>query len=274
MASKLGLQIASSFGIYGFCGRVGEWGVSSGVAKKGGFQKGGFGGCSHRNEGTIRMLSRNEKTGTRVRSRVLPERKPERGYIRQNHPFTKPPFHLPVISRNARQAGHVRMVPYDDLAASRPTLPVAHSGDQDIPLGQRGSKDSPWERKIHHVMYFSAAKFTPKSSSPEKHWVTWGMWEKNKCPPHHVMLSFCCFRTRDFRAPLIRLGDGSLLPISRTTDCTVSSRAGFGVATMTFMILVHQFARFWRNWKCNLCLRGTRLEGITFSKLDSATVMG
>ena len=84
--------------------------------KIGGSQKGGFGGCS---PGT--------KTGTRVRSpkppfwkppfylpvtlfgvdkrvvskRVVsadvpPERKPERGYIRQNHPFTKPPFYLPV----------------------------------------------------------------------------------------------------------------------------------------------------------------------------------
>ena len=88
-----------------------------GGSQKGGFQKGGFGGCS---PGT--------KTGTRVRSpkppfwkppfylpvtlfgvdkrvvskRVVsadvpPERKPERGYIRQNHPFTKPPFYLPVI---------------------------------------------------------------------------------------------------------------------------------------------------------------------------------
>ena len=28
---------------------------------------------------------------------VPPERKPERGYLRQNHPFTKPPFYLPVI---------------------------------------------------------------------------------------------------------------------------------------------------------------------------------
>ena len=25
---------------------------------------------------------------------VPPERKPERGYVRQNHPFTKPPFYL------------------------------------------------------------------------------------------------------------------------------------------------------------------------------------
>ena len=86
-----------------------------GGSQKGGFQKGGFGGCS---PGT--------KTGTRVRSpkppfwkppfslpmtlfgvdkrvvskRVVsadvpPERKPERGYVRQNHPFTKPPFYLP-----------------------------------------------------------------------------------------------------------------------------------------------------------------------------------
>ena len=42
-----------------------------GGSQKGGFQKGGFGGCS---PGT--------KTGTRVRS--------------PNHPFTKPPFYLPV----------------------------------------------------------------------------------------------------------------------------------------------------------------------------------
>ena len=53
--------------------------------------------------GYVRMLSRNEnrnegtfaccsgmKTGTRVRWHVPPER--ERGHIRQNHPFTKPPF--------------------------------------------------------------------------------------------------------------------------------------------------------------------------------------
>ena len=36
------------------------------------------------------------KTATR-HSDVPPERKPERGYVRQNHPFTKPPFYLPVI---------------------------------------------------------------------------------------------------------------------------------------------------------------------------------
>ena len=27
---------------------------------------------------------------------VPPERKPERGYVRQDHPFTKPPFYLPM----------------------------------------------------------------------------------------------------------------------------------------------------------------------------------
>ena len=42
-----------------------------GGSQKGGFQKGGFGGCP---PGT--------KTGTR--------------YVCQNHPFTKPPFYLPV----------------------------------------------------------------------------------------------------------------------------------------------------------------------------------
>ena len=43
----------------------------------------------NRNEGTFGC-----SPGTRVRSRVPPERKPGRGYIRQNHPFTKPPFYL------------------------------------------------------------------------------------------------------------------------------------------------------------------------------------
>ena len=37
---------------------------------------------------------------------------------------------------------------------------------------------------------------------------------KNKSPPHHVMFAFCRFCTRDSRAPLIRSGDGSLLPIT------------------------------------------------------------
>ena len=31
-----------------------------------------------------------------VSADVPQERKPERGYVRQNHPFTKPPFYLPV----------------------------------------------------------------------------------------------------------------------------------------------------------------------------------
>ena len=100
-------------------GTAGRWEkmfLRLGGSQKGGFQKGGFGGCSPRT-----------KTGTRVRSpkppfwkpsfylpmtlfgvdkrvvskRVVladvpPERKPERGYVRQNHPFTKPPFYLPV----------------------------------------------------------------------------------------------------------------------------------------------------------------------------------
>ena len=34
-----------------------------------------------------------------VSADVPPERKPERGYIRQNRPFTKPPFYLPVSLR-------------------------------------------------------------------------------------------------------------------------------------------------------------------------------
>ena len=109
-----------------------------GGSQKGGFQKGGFGGCSP-----------GMKTGTRVRSpkppfwkppfylpmtlfgvdkrvvskRVVsadvpPERKPERGYVRQNHPFTsptKPPFYLPVILllwRNRKSQGSLLNVPF------------------------------------------------------------------------------------------------------------------------------------------------------------------
>ena len=99
-----------------------------GGSPKGGFQKGGFGGCP---PGT--------KTGTRVHSpkppfwkplfylpvslfgvdkrvvskRVVladvpPERKPERGHIRQNHPFTKPPFYLPV---NYMSLGRLQGIP-------------------------------------------------------------------------------------------------------------------------------------------------------------------
>ena len=40
---------------------------------------------------------------------------------------------------------------------------------------------------------------------------------QKKGPPHHAMLSFCCFCTRDFGAPLIGLGDGSRLPTTPAT---------------------------------------------------------
>ena len=49
----------------------------------------------NRNEGTF-GCSPGTKTGTRVRSHVPLERKPEREHIRQNHPFTKPTFYLPM----------------------------------------------------------------------------------------------------------------------------------------------------------------------------------
>ena len=52
-----------------------------GGSQKGGFQKGGFGGYSP-----------VPKPGTRVQSDVPRYQKPERGHIRQNRPFTKPPF--------------------------------------------------------------------------------------------------------------------------------------------------------------------------------------
>ena len=71
----------------------------------------------NRNEGTFAktthletaLLSPNDPFGVDKRvvsKRVLsadvpPERKPERGYVRQDHPFTKPPFYLPVILRTS-----------------------------------------------------------------------------------------------------------------------------------------------------------------------------
>ena len=90
-----------------------------GSSQKGGFQKGGFGGCSPGTKTGMRVRSpkppfwkppfylpmtllglfvvRKRGVSKRVVSAdVPPERKPERGYVRQNHPFTKPPFYLPV----------------------------------------------------------------------------------------------------------------------------------------------------------------------------------
>ena len=49
----------------------------------------------NRNEGTF-GCSPGTNTGTRVRSHVPPER----GHIRQNHPFMIPPFYLPVIVKH------------------------------------------------------------------------------------------------------------------------------------------------------------------------------
>ena len=67
---------------------------------KGWFPKGWFWRMfprnENQNEGTF-GCSPGTKEGTRVRSHVPPERKPERGHVRQNHPFTKLPFYLPVI---------------------------------------------------------------------------------------------------------------------------------------------------------------------------------
>ena len=74
-----------------------------GLTKKGGFPKGWFWRMFPRNEnwneGTFGSsppigCSPGTKTGTRARSHVPPERKPERGHIRQNHLFGKPPFWL------------------------------------------------------------------------------------------------------------------------------------------------------------------------------------
>ena len=47
----------------------------------------------------------------------------------------------------------------------------------------------------------------------------------NKGPPHHVMLSFCCFCSRDCRASPIKLGDGSLLRAQETPPKNCPSSA-------------------------------------------------
>ena len=73
---------------------IGDWSFSTcfsfsaiGGSQKGGFQKGGFGGCSldpqNQNEGTKKRKDGNE--GTKRRNDAT--RKPEQGYIRQNHPL-------------------------------------------------------------------------------------------------------------------------------------------------------------------------------------------
>ena len=109
---------ATPQGQLNWTGPIANGSETFGGSQKGGFQRGGFGGCS---PGT--------KTGTRARSpkppfwkppfylpndpfwcwqkggfqkggfrRMFPpERKPERGYVRQNHPFTKPPFYLTLL---------------------------------------------------------------------------------------------------------------------------------------------------------------------------------
>ena len=83
----------------GFCGVSSGLYVARGSA---GFSEGsdpilGYGAAKSK-------IIREEISGVRKRAvskRVVladvpPERKPERGYIRQNHPFTKPPFYLPA----------------------------------------------------------------------------------------------------------------------------------------------------------------------------------
>ena len=97
-------------------------------------------------------------------------------------------------------------------------------------------------------------KIAPKSFRTGNHSVTWGTW-KNKGPPHHVMLSFCCFCTRVFRAPPIRLGDGSLLPITVCgSNCGSLRRLRRGVlgrrkARERYIHLICvKLQRAWRRW--------------------------
>ena len=71
--------------------------------QKSGFPKGWFWRMcprnENRNEGTFGS-SPGTKTGTKARLHVPPEQTPKRGHVRQNHPFTKPPFCLPVNGHN------------------------------------------------------------------------------------------------------------------------------------------------------------------------------
>ena len=69
-----------------------------GGSQKGGFQKGGFGGCSctkNWNEGTF-ACSPGMKTGTRVRSHVPQEQKPETRVHSPKPPFYETALYLPV----------------------------------------------------------------------------------------------------------------------------------------------------------------------------------
>ena len=103
-----------SFLIFGPSGVLRRF--SSEVAKRWVFPKGWFWRMfpwnENRNEGTF-GCSPGTRTGTRVHSDVPPERelergyvrmfprneRPERGYVRQNHPFAKPPLCLISISK-------------------------------------------------------------------------------------------------------------------------------------------------------------------------------
>ena len=88
-----------------------------GGLQKGGFPKGWFRRMfpqnENRNEGTfaknhpftkppfslpVTLFSVDKRVVSKrvVSADVPPERKPERGHVRQTHPFTKPPFSLPV----------------------------------------------------------------------------------------------------------------------------------------------------------------------------------
>ena len=98
-----------------------ELGVCRGFAK-GWFPKGWFRRMfprnENRNEGTFAkttlletaplspseaflVVSKRVVSKRVVSTDVPPERKPERGYVRQDHPFTKPPFYLPVSLRQS-----------------------------------------------------------------------------------------------------------------------------------------------------------------------------
>ena len=90
----LGMELFSLTGKSGAKGGA-KWWTSIGGSQKGGFQKGGFGGCSPAPRTGMRVHSdvpRHPKTATRVHANVPRHQKQERGHIRQNRPFTKPPF--------------------------------------------------------------------------------------------------------------------------------------------------------------------------------------
>ena len=102
-------------------------------SQKGGFQKGGFGGCSPVPKTGTRVhlddiVPLVRITETRVHSDVPRYRKPERGYIRQNHPFSKRPFRF-----LSTKTGTARAVPRPNHNRTALAWPLAFPASLALP---------------------------------------------------------------------------------------------------------------------------------------------